>query len=333
MAKKIIIHLIIYPLLIAGVVLGLFKGVQAAVDNIDSTNKYVWGANVGWINFAPADGGVTIYRDHLEGYAWGENVGWISLGRYTGGGSHTYLNTDQTNYGVNITATNVFTGYAWGANVGWINFNPTNGGVTIDWATGSLNGDAWGENVGWIRFKNTSPAYNVVVNSTSSNIYLPLICKDCVTGSDLIIVPGSLVASSSAITLQIQNVGNTATNNDFWVDVYFNPTQTPTLNKPWDTIAPAGATWGVTQPLTAGQVLALTVGGTYYDASESSSSFPSDANVYAYVDSVNYATTYGAVEESNENNNLSGPVPSTARAAVPITVDSSLISSENLPQR
>ena len=55
-------------------------------------NKWAWGTNAGWINFAPDNGGVTVYSDHLEGYAWGENIGWIRLGTYTGGGSHTYAN-------------------------------------------------------------------------------------------------------------------------------------------------------------------------------------------------------------------------------------------------
>ncbi len=42
---------------------------------------YAWGANVGWINFAPTGGGVTIDpgTGAFAGYAWGENVGWISL--------------------------------------------------------------------------------------------------------------------------------------------------------------------------------------------------------------------------------------------------------------
>ena len=42
---------------------------------------YGWGANVGWINFAPTGGGVTIdpQTGAFAGYAWGENVGWISL--------------------------------------------------------------------------------------------------------------------------------------------------------------------------------------------------------------------------------------------------------------
>jgi hypothetical protein len=42
---------------------------------------------------------------------------------------------------------------------------------------------------------------------------------------------------------------------------------------------------------------------------------PVGANVYALVDSINYATTYGAVQESNEGNNLFGPVTSTASVA------------------
>ena len=36
---------------------------------------------MGWINLAPANGGVTIdpLTGDFDGYAWGENVGWISL--------------------------------------------------------------------------------------------------------------------------------------------------------------------------------------------------------------------------------------------------------------
>ncbi len=40
---------------------------------------YAWNTNVGWINFSPTDGGVTIdpATGSFDGYAWGENVGWI----------------------------------------------------------------------------------------------------------------------------------------------------------------------------------------------------------------------------------------------------------------
>ncbi len=148
------------PLL--GIILSLLAvGVALAAGNIDATNKWPWGANVGWVNFAPANGGVTVFTDHLEGYAWGENIGWIRLGAYSSGGSHTYANDAASTYGVNNDGAGNLSGYAWGTNVGWINFAPANGGVTIDPVTGDFAGYAWGENVGWIHFQNSSPAYKV----------------------------------------------------------------------------------------------------------------------------------------------------------------------------
>ena len=140
--------------------------VHAQTGNIDPTTKWAWGTNIGWVNFHPTDGGVTVYEDHLEGYAWGENVGWIRMGSHDGGGSHTYGNTSAIDYGVNRDPSGNLSGYAWGTTVGWINFNPTHDGVTIDPITGSFDGYAWGENVGWISFKNTTPpAYNVIAST------------------------------------------------------------------------------------------------------------------------------------------------------------------------
>jgi hypothetical protein len=52
-------------------------------SNIDANKKYAWGSNVGWINFSPTHGGVTVYPDHLEGLAWAENMGWMQLGSYS----------------------------------------------------------------------------------------------------------------------------------------------------------------------------------------------------------------------------------------------------------
>lgn len=150
-----------------------------AAGNIDAVNKWAWGSNIGWINFYPSHGGVTVYDDHLEGYAWAENIGWIRLGTYEGGGSHTYPNTTATNYGVNNDGSGHLSGYAWGTNVGWINFNPTYSQVTIDPATGVFDGYAWAENVGWINFKGGAGAttYGVVTSFTSVKVYLPLVIK------------------------------------------------------------------------------------------------------------------------------------------------------------
>jgi hypothetical protein len=161
MNSKIRQHKLFLALLGGLVMVVVSVTVAVAAGNIDGTNKWAWGTNVGWINFADANGGVTAYSDHLEGYAWGENVGWIRLGTCTGGSPCTYANNSNTNYGVNDDGVGNLSGYAWGTNAGWINFKPTHGGVTVDPVTGDFDGYAWGENVGWIHFQNASPAYKV----------------------------------------------------------------------------------------------------------------------------------------------------------------------------
>jgi hypothetical protein len=168
MPSKVITY-ITYPALMAVIVLGLVgvalrpgSGQAYAATLPPAANKWAWGTNVGWVNFNPTHGGVTVYSDHLEGYAWGENVGWIRLGTYTGGGSHTYANDAAGTYGVNNDGVGNLSGYAWGTNIGWINFHPTHDQVWVDPVTGDFDGYAWAENVGWIHFKNTTGnAYKV----------------------------------------------------------------------------------------------------------------------------------------------------------------------------
>ncbi len=136
-----------------------------------------------------------------------------------------------------------------------------------------------------------------------SDIYLPLIIKNYVVPPDLVIT--SLAADSGGITVTVKNQGNSAVVDAFWLDVYFNPARIPVLNEEWEDVdSDAGAVWGVTAPIPAGDSLTLTLGGAYFDPSQSSNSFPDGAKVYGYVDSINYATSYGNVWESNENNNL-----------------------------
>ena len=154
-----------YPALLLALLLALLIVTAALAANIDSSNKWAWGTNVGWINFNPSHGGgVTVYDDHLEGYAWAENVGWVRLGTHTGGGTHTYANDAAGTYGINHDGSGNLSGYAWGTNVGWINFNPGDSQVTIDPANGDFEGYAWGENIGWVHFQNSSPAYKVNTN-------------------------------------------------------------------------------------------------------------------------------------------------------------------------
>ncbi|HKJ40154.1 MAG TPA: choice-of-anchor Q domain-containing protein, partial [Anaerolineales bacterium] len=149
--------------------LGMTVIVRAASGGIDATDKWAWGTNIGWINFDPTHGSVTVYNDHLEGYIWAENIGWIRLGTYTGGDAHTYANDAFDTYGVNNDGYGNLSGYAWGTNIGWINFNPSHSQVTVDPLTGAFDGYAWSENVGWIHFKNSGTyAYNVVTSLVRS---------------------------------------------------------------------------------------------------------------------------------------------------------------------
>ena len=105
---------------------------------IDSTYKYAWGENIGWINFGTTNGDVHITDSSLSGYALSETVGWINL-----------------NNVVNDGAGNL-SGYAWSENTGYINFNPTNSRVIIN-SLGEFTGSALSENIGWIIFDcNTS---------------------------------------------------------------------------------------------------------------------------------------------------------------------------------
>ncbi|MBZ4192693.1 MAG: Ig-like domain-containing protein [Candidatus Contendobacter sp.] len=136
---------------------GLILSVPLFAASIDPVNKYAWAENAGWQNFNSTNNSasVQVYTDHLEGYLWAENVGWIRLGSFSGGGTHPYANTNNTDYGINRTGSTL-TGYAWSENAGWVNFAPTTSGVTLNATTGQFDGYAWSENLGWIHLKGTA---------------------------------------------------------------------------------------------------------------------------------------------------------------------------------
>ena len=137
--------LIAFSILFASGVFVLTASASTTSGTIDSTNKYTYGENVGWINFGSSEGNVHITDSALTGYAWGENIGWINLNCSN---DDSCSNSD---YKIANDGEGNLTGYAYGENAGWVNFNPTNGGVTID-ENGEFSGYAWGENVGWIIF-------------------------------------------------------------------------------------------------------------------------------------------------------------------------------------
>lgn len=103
-----------------------------AAENIDSVLKYAWGDKLGWINFNPEGGGVTVSNTLLSGYAWSANYGWLNL--------------SSSNAGVVNDGHGNLSGSAWSENLGWINFN----GVTI--SNGLFYGQATGSESGTINF-------------------------------------------------------------------------------------------------------------------------------------------------------------------------------------
>jgi hypothetical protein len=152
----------------------------------------------------------------------------------------------------------------------------------------------------------------------SRRLYLPLIFKNAVFAPDLVV--DDLNATGSVVTVVIRNAGTAPVVDAFWVDVYFDPDQTPAVNKPWDAIAGHGVVWGVTTPIQPGGSLVLTndIGDPYYFPGYSSPPpLPVGATIYALADSINYSTSYGAVQESDEGNNLRGPVVSIAGGEEP----------------
>ena len=139
----------------------------SAQTNVDPTDKYAWGENIGWTNWHDANGGTQgadIGSTFMSGFLWGENIGWISLGDGTPAGGVNYSNGFGVDAGVNIDADGTLHGLAWGENVGWMNFD---GGAMatppkparIECAVppglplARLSGFVWGENVGWINLE------------------------------------------------------------------------------------------------------------------------------------------------------------------------------------
>jgi hypothetical protein len=125
-----------------------------AATNINATNAYSWGANVGFVNWRGdgANGGV-IGEYVLGGFVYGANIGWINLGSYNPANHIQYQNNSATDFGVNFTRVTStianLRGFAYGANIGWINFEDT-GNPTVDLTTNRLHGFAYSANVGWI---------------------------------------------------------------------------------------------------------------------------------------------------------------------------------------
>jgi hypothetical protein len=101
---------------------------------IDSSYKYGWGENLGWINFKPDNAGLSITDTAITGYAWSRDVGWI--------------NFSPVNGGVTNNSSGQLGGYAWSSYSGWTNLS----GVTINSSGKFIGTGTSGGTAGRIRF-------------------------------------------------------------------------------------------------------------------------------------------------------------------------------------
>jgi hypothetical protein len=244
------------------------------------------------------------------------------------------ISTDLTEGTVNPASVN-FTPLNWNipqtVTVSGLDDPNTDGNITYTIQLGPITG---GDSL----YTSLNPPDVLVVNldNDATPIFLPMILKGFVSAPDLVVT--SLTTSSSSVTVVIRNQGNAPVVDAFWVDVYFNPGVTPSLNKRWQDIASHGQVWGVTgsglSQLGPGGTLTLTTGDSFYFAQFSSTPpLPAGANVFALADSVDFSTSYGAVQESDEGNNLFGPVVSAATGGSSAAGQTESPSPEGLPPR
>jgi hypothetical protein len=128
-----------------------------AGTTIDTTNRYAYAANLGWLDWvADTNNGAVIGEFVCSGYLYSANVGWISLGSGAPTNQIQYQNSPGTDFGVNQDGFGNLTGYAYGANIGWINFEQIYGQPKVNLVNGQLSGYVWSANCGWISLSNAT---------------------------------------------------------------------------------------------------------------------------------------------------------------------------------
>ncbi|MEM7347377.1 MAG: hypothetical protein AAF485_24320, partial [Chloroflexota bacterium] len=165
-----------------------------------------------------------------------------------------------------------------------------------------------------------------VITNTVQDIHLPIVLKNYAEQIDLTIVGFSLTpipsnsSETTIVTIVVQNQGTESTDTGFWVDLYLNPTTTPdtaTLgaDRRWSNVgASQGMAWPVSTILAPGESITLTTSAGF-DANQTvwSGTLPVGTNnLYAFADSFDSNDPTGAtnveIVESNETNNMSGPL-------------------------
>jgi uncharacterized repeat protein (TIGR01451 family)/fimbrial isopeptide formation D2 family protein len=150
----------------------------------------------------------------------------------------------------------------------------------------------------------------VVVNP--HRIYLPVVLRSYppptknLTVSDILVTP----ADAPASRVVIKNMGNVDIAEAFWVALYLDPTSAVQINKFWyDVGCQNGIVWYVNTPLPAGQSRTLTLAEASSPYTQWVDSFSAGTHsVWAQVDAYAGAGATGLVQETNEGDNIRGPV-------------------------
>ena len=152
--------------------------------------------------------------------------------------------------------------------------------------------------------------------------YLPLVFSSHAPGvnlpdlvvTEIAVTPASPAAGQEVdIAITVENQGTRATEGCFWIDLYINPAKLPIeVNMGWfDAQSEGGLVWSLCG-LDPGESVTLHYNDEHYwgeGYSRFIGSFgePGTQILYAQVDSWNPGVDYGAVYESDEQNNVYGP--------------------------
>ena len=136
--------------------------------------------------------------------------------------------------------------------------------------------------------------------------YLPIIFNNSLQAPDLEIQLITVTADN--VTIVIENSGNQAVSDGFWVDLYINPNPVPTAaNQTWEQLSDEGLVWGITDvdALVPGGTLIIDLNHASFNAALSnfSGTFSNGMEVYVQVDSANAARESGGVQETHEITN------------------------------
>lgn len=159
-------------------------------------------------------------------------------------------------------------------------------------------------------------AYSINVKWKPHYAYLPVLYRNYDARPDLIIEALMVNASNSAaVQVRIANRGRGVARAGFWLDLYLDPSEPPTVNHPWETLSFYGLAWQVDHDLLPGQVLTLTLPAT---TGRWPAIYPGGAHtVWAYADAWSSPEPIGWVAETREDNNVFGPMSFTSGQASP----------------